>query len=450
MNLDALLSAVRIAPTLAERVAAADALGAMKNAKAVGHLMACLRDGLPELKAAACEALGLIADARAVPALVSMLRDDAEEVRGEALAALISIGQQRASALPVELLSGEDPRNPSVQATQIVWPADLEAIKLLDESLGDEDPEVRIGASYALGKLGMMGAHEHLAWLLLNDPDDDVRAAAGFALGDLGLAGDARAGATLVGAWPAVRDRPESAVTVVRALVEVAPQSAFFVFEQALSHPDDRVRQLACIGLGRSGDPAAPLRLAMALRDAHTGVRRNAAAALGFAGDASVSGRLVNAVAGEDAEVRASLGDALGRLARIDAAAVRGAIDLAAVDADPGHRAAAAYLLGRMHTEVRDPHWVGAGLSRGLADPDGLVRKSAALAIGSCAARAFRPTLEGALDDPEWQVRVAAAEGLRRIGDAAALAALDQHEHDEHPVVRNAIANAQAALRAPR
>ncbi|MEZ4472547.1 MAG: HEAT repeat domain-containing protein [bacterium] len=59
---------------------------------------------------------------------------------------------------------------------------------------------------------------------------------------------------------------------------------------------------------------------------------------------------------------------------------------------------------------------------------------------------AHRPALEAALADAHWRVRVAAAEGLRRIGDPASIPALRRHVRDEHPVVENAVGFALRSL----
>ncbi|MCA9545659.1 MAG: HEAT repeat domain-containing protein [Myxococcales bacterium] len=428
------------AAAASDRANACEALGLLGDKKAVGPLVHALRDLDGDVRAAACEAMGRLQDPRAIPPLVSMLRDDDETVRGEAFAALLAIGQARAAALPLDLLAGEDPRNPSLQATQIVWPADLEAIKLLDESLADGDPEVRIGAAYALGALGIVGSFNALAWLLTEDPDLDVRAAAAAAIGQLGRAGDRRAETMLVQAWERVRGDGEVAVDVVRALVELGAKGAFFVFEQALHHADERVRQLATLGLAGSGDPAATPRLCRALRDPHTGVRRNAAAALARLGDPLAGDKLIQAATPDEAaEVRAAIGEALSRMP-LDR--VQPALTRALASQQAAERAAAAYLMGHVHD--------GEGLRRALQDAVPAVRKAAALSLGNAGRPADRQPLEAALGDPEWRVRVAAAEGLRRLGDPAAIPALARRAADDHPVVRNAITLAQRALEAPR
>jgi len=427
-----------------QRADAAIALGATEDKKAVGQLVSALRDPVADVRAAVCDALGEIGDPRAVPPLVSLLRDDDDDVRGEAFSALLRIGQARAGHLPVEAFTHEDPRNPSVALTQIVWPADLEAVSLLATATDDADAEVRIGAAYTLGRLGITSIYERVAQMLESDPDPDARAAAAFAMGDLGEAGDRRAMPALVNAWHHVGDDHELAVLVVRALsglVESAPRRGddagptFQVFAHALRHPDDRVRQLAAMGLARTGDPSAVSALSRALRDAHAGVRRNAAAALGRLGDPTAIQALVRAVPGEGADVRDAIGQAL---ARIDRNAVLTVLYATLQSPEAAHRQAATYLLG--HTG--DP----AGLEAAAADPDSEVRKTAVLAMARCAEPTLRPHLEAALDDEEWKVRVAAAEGLRRLGDPTARGALERHREDVHHVVRNAVGVALRSL----
>ena len=86
------------------------------------------------------------------------------------------------------------------------------------------------------------------------------------------------------------------------------------------------------------------------------------------------------------------------------------------------------------------------GLENAVVDPDVRVRKAACLAIGNCRDLRYREVLEATLADLEWPVRVAAAEGLKRLGDPAACPALMRCTEDPHKVVRNAIRVALGAL----
>ena len=50
------------------------------------------------------------------------------------------------------------------------------------------------------------------------------------------------------------------------------------------------------------------------------------------------------------------------------------------------------------------------------------------------------------LADDEWSVRVACIEGLKRLGRIEAIEPLQSYAEDVHPVVRNAVRAALAAL----
>lgn len=413
------------------RMDAAELLAVSGDRRAVGALVRALRDPDADVRATICEALGGMSDPRAVAPLVSLLRDPDDEVRGEAFSALIRIGQSRASSLPD--YAGEDPRSPSLALTQIVWPADLEAVKLLHEALEDADPEVRIGALYALGRMRVAGAFDAIWGLLTVDPDMDVRVAAAFAMGDLIGTGELRAISALVQVWPEASD-PEMAVIIVRALAESGHPDAHPVLLSALTHADDRVRQLAVMGVAETRVPNGAPALVTALRDPHVGVRRNAVYALGRLDAVEHIDDLVGIVHANDAEVRHAVGEALARLHR---PSVRDGLARAAAG-DAELRQSAAYLRG----VLREPD----GLVEALADAEPEVRKDAALAMGNVADPRFRRPLEAVLTDEAWRVRVAAAEGLRRLGDPKAVPALQACVDDAHAVVQNAVSMALRAL----
>ncbi|MFZ4737933.1 MAG: HEAT repeat domain-containing protein [Bradymonadia bacterium] len=414
---------------------AARSLGASADPTVVGALCQALRSPSAPLRGAVCEALGELGDARAVGPLVSLLRDADDDVRGEAFSALLAIARARAGQLPPDAFVGQDLSAPTEALTQIAWPTDLEALGLLQNAVQDDDPEVRIGAAYTLGRLGVLSSFEAVAELLLHDPDLDVRAAAAFSLADLGERGAVGAVDVLVTAWQGTSTPDEVAVALVRALVEVAEPRAFRVLVDALKHPDARVRQLGAMGLGRLGDQSAVPRLIKALADAHVGVRRCVAAALGQLADPMSLKPLIAAVHGDDAEVRATVGDALEHF---DRALVHTHLAESMRMPEVGLREGATYLMGRLRDD--------AGLQRALKDPEALVRKAAALAMGNVASVGYRPALEGALSDEAWQVRVAAAEGLRRLGDHDAVPALLRAAEDPHRVVRNAVGVALKVL----
>ena len=103
-------------------------------------------------------------------------------------------------------------------------------------------------------------------------------------------------------------------------------------------------------------------------------------------------------------------------------------------------RSLAVFIMG--HIGLTDP------LPLALRDLDPMVRKAAALAIGNAKNVQFVGLLTGALTDSVWFVRVAAAEGLKRLGDPVSLKALEARLDDEHPVVQNAVKSAIDTLSA--
>ncbi len=423
------------AGTVAQRVVAIDRLGELRNREAVSPLVQLLRDEDEAIRVATCAALGMIADARAVAPLVSLLRDPDEDVRGEAFSALLAIGQSRAGSIPSDALQSEDPAHPSFALTQIVWPADLEAVKLLVTALSDPDPEIRIGAAYTLGRLGILGALGKIAQLVHTDDDQDVRAAAAFALGDLAERGEGAAIQHLVRAWPHSRDYVEMSVAVVRSLANSPTPDCFQVFTEALRSDDERVRQLGVMGLGRLADPGALPRLTRCLKDSSANVQRIAIGALGSLGVKAAVRPLIEATVDASAEIRMAVGRALTRLDRVHVHTVL--LECSAAGAAP-LRQAATYLMGQV------------GLTEGLAtmlrDVNGQVRKAAALAMGSGEEHQFSRELSEALADPDWSVRVAAAEGLKRLGSVGSVPVLQSRLDDEHPVVRNAARSALDTL----
>jgi HEAT repeat protein len=188
------------------------------------------------------------------------------------------------------------------------------------------------------------------------------------------------------------------------------PQSKW---TRELSHSDAAVRRSAAFALGKMGLPAAGScpQLLTALTDLKPGVREAAAFALGEIGPTDDSGPLVTALLkalkDDNAKVRRSAAFALGRLgARGSTVAVLGANNIDPVAIVRGNAKAAAPML-----------------QEALADPEPIVRQSAAVALGELAL----PTDEAVVDavgklaaaDDDPLVRRDAIVALGRIGLSA-------------------------------
>jgi len=89
-----------------------------------------------------------------------------------------------------------------------------------------------------------------------------------------------------------------------------------------------------------------------------------------------------------------------------------------------------------------------AALSDALADPHGLVREAAAVALGTLGASAV-PALARRASDPTPEVRAAVARALGATAAPAAAPTVDALARDPHPAVRAAAEEARRALAAP-
>ena len=160
-----------------------------------------------------------------------------------------------------------------------------------------------------------------------------------------------------------------------------------------------------------------------------------AASSLAAIGDPRAIMPLIQTIPGESPEVRAAIAAALNRLPPHDFAA---ALDECVNSHDESLRAAAAFIMGRVNLDR--------GLSTLIRDPSWVVRKAAALALGNIGGQAHLQVLCDGLADDEWSVRVACIEGLKRLGRIEAIEPLQSYAEDVHPVVRNAVRAALAAL----
>ena len=424
---------------LVQALSAIEALAASGDSKAVAPLVRALSSADPQRKRAICHALGELGDLRATTPLLSQLRDTSDDVRNAAFAALYLIGQKNANSMPDASAWETHFEDPNVALTQIAWQTDLEAVKVLQSSLEDSDSEVRSAAIYTLGQLGILGALQSISQCLYQDPDDEVRSAAAYALGQMAQQGSSETLNFVTQAFQWVWSHPDTSVNVqthvIRALSELEHLGAAPTFLQAISHPDHVLRQLAVIGLGRLRAPDALAPLKGALQDSSTGVRRNAAYAIGFLGAAGSIETLIYGAVDQSSEVRSAIG---ASLANADRSVVLEQLAHALSDERYEIRVAVAYLLGYVIDET--------GLKAALSDPHPDVRRHATLSIGSAVVRPLRTAVQQRLTDPEWKVRAAAAEALKRLKDPASIKALQVASSDEHPVVRNVVEVALASF----
>ena len=167
---------------------AADALGAMREEKAVGPLTALLGDPESKVRASAAEALGKIGETEALQALLQLLQNPNEpsRVRLEAVKALGELDDRRAlPALTAALRDSDGPvRAEAIEALQSIG-YERQAVPRLAALLKDEEADIRSAAAITLGLWGVDEVEGTLA-ALLDDENPQVRGNAVAALTTLG------------------------------------------------------------------------------------------------------------------------------------------------------------------------------------------------------------------------------------------------------------------------
>jgi len=171
-----------------------------RGAAATDHLISALRSSDTAERADAAEALGVVRDTRALAPLRGLLSDPAPEVRGNAAIALVKVGDE---ALFPEIVKGLRDENPKVvigAAVALGRIADRRVVPNLVEAFKTDDTEVGSAVAWALGQCGDPAA---LPWLI-------TAVEQGFAAPNaceaLGRIGDPKAAPALIKALAAPSD----------------------------------------------------------------------------------------------------------------------------------------------------------------------------------------------------------------------------------------------------
>lgn len=469
------------------RMAAAEALGLVKDARAVQPLIrATLRDPAPQVRAHAAAAVAAIEGSRAIDVLVAALADPDYATRLRALEAFEAIRVEdtthlesalrdpnlevrRRAALALERVGyldrkvrelTSDDRRTSERAYGAV--AELGAVGLLDSVVAyvhHESFEVRALVARICGEL----AATRVAPLLRARLDDDawpVRAALAEALGRLKAdetvpalvpllvdpeepvreaAADALASfppKELASHMPALAAAYEQGSVVVRkqmvllvGRLEDASGDALLV--RASTDASDSVRLRAVTALGDRRGEVVVEPLVARLTDASLEVRMAAVAALGSAATTEAFEGLLSALLGAAADVRERISDSLARGARTQLFARLSEIEKnTSVDV----RLGVAWTLGKCRDVAGVPT-----LARFLRDPNAALRASAAGALAKISDASARSALLDAADDPNGRVRAAVVNALGRAPspEAGVVAALERRVQDPDLFVRD-------------
>ena len=398
------------------RAAAATLLGRMRYAMDPAHhpLLAAIEDHEPTVRAAAAAALPWVVLAEPphaphyTPSLLAAVQDGDAAVRSAAARALGQIGR----------VGGR------------------EALRALARALAsDPAPRVRAQAASALGELDDPATIDPLVDALTKDQDDTVCKAAAKAV--------ARKGPAAVEALVAAlrRTTPTHAAGVVKALAAVPGKSAVAPLTALLGDKEPAVRATAARALAYLRATSAAESLEPLLKDDSPEVRAAAAQALGNLGLTTSVPSLIEALRDEQTAVRAAAAQALGYIApgRYGCTPMPPAGDpraieplLAALKDDTAdvRRAAADSL-------VLLSHHLGAAaktLAALLEDPDWQVRAAAAHVLGHLYVYPFEAAIKAALADRDWRVRLALVRGESLRGYALLLSVVN--DVAEHEAVR--------------
>ncbi len=329
---------------------AANALGKIRDARAVEPLTTCLDDEDKDVCYSAVWALGEIGDTRAVEALIAYLNDPENEHRYWVACTLGDIGDERAVEPMIDYLNGEQAQ--SLQGLQSNVAKGLsnigkQAVLPLIASLRDGSASARKYVAEALGLIGDARAVESLI-IYLSDEDDDVGFEAARTLSKIG-------------------------------------EPAVLPLLDCLNHADANTRTNAIIALGNIGDARAAEPLLDYLNHEDSNTRANAAVALGTIGGTQAVKALLNSINDEVELVHRCAVTALGRIG--DARAVKSLIAYLqneAAEDDPLGRQSAVYALG----EIGDPRAVPV-LVRHLTD-SGKTHYFGGSSVGVLAAKVLR------------------------------------------------------------
>ena len=447
-------------PSSRIRRRAALALGRVGLAPAVEPLARRLGADEPEaeVRLMAAFALGLIGDPAAAPPLRLALEDPSPKVRGRAAEALGRLGDEtaagaigalvesyRSAAFDVDPEDLSYPQSDEVEAFRLGVYAlvRLRAFEPLAQAILFEDGQPILWwwpVAYALQRIGDPRALDALTTLAT------IRGSIGvaFAAQGLGALGDPRAAPTLAALLDRDRRDPRVVVAAVRALGELdAPEAAAALDRFVRIRDLDRMLRLEAVdALARHGSVASMDVFTELVTHSWAPLRAASLSALAAADPEAFLRMLSGLGSDPDWRVRRAVADAMRRVDP-DAAAVRltamlddeddrvlpnvlealvavGAPDAAATltagleASDVVVRTTAARLLGELRPPAAAAALPGA-YRAGLEDPSYLARAAALRALARYGLPAARETLEAALADPDWAVRVVAAELLEEL-----------------------------------
>ncbi|WP_214019805.1 HEAT repeat domain-containing protein [Methanoculleus sp.] len=408
----------------AAAVAALQSLGS----PAVEFLIMVLSDPHEGVRIAAAEGIGEIGDARGVDALILLTGDAGQDVRSAAAAALGRIGDARAID-PLIRLFGDAYTGVRSVAAAAVAALGPDALEPLEAALDDPVPVVRLTAARALG---IIGNPRSIPLLIrhLEDPAREVGVVAARTLGGFGNPAVEPLAAVLQGGGK------EGRLAAIDALGGIEPGKADEALAYALSDEDLEVREKAATTLMRRR--AANMWQSTFGNKAQEGKEISTKSSAGQVNrnafeqsDREEIDTLITALNDRSVEVQAS---AATRLIAMGRPAAEGLLRVLK-DEDPEMQLAAAGVLGEMQEAAVEP------LMDALNDTDRFVRLAAARNLGNIGDARAIDALSGSLRrEPDSGVRAAVAEALGYMGSSRVIEPLALALRDRDEAVQIAAA----------
>ncbi|HUF39958.1 MAG TPA: HEAT repeat domain-containing protein [Anaerolineales bacterium] len=433
-----------------------EALSHLRDPEAVDVLAAALNYLEPPARYGVAEALGAIRREGAVPALIQTLGSPDPISRQKAAQSLLDIGSLEAVRALTALLADPDPRLRELAVRGLAKIGDEPSVLSLLTTLEDPEERVRLATETALGDVRTPGMEQVLVTALNVSSAFAQRAIANT----LGNYPDPRVIERLSGLMTEEGDL-RTRLTAAQSLARLGEARGAAMILRTLNAPNEEIRRMAAIALGRAGDPRAAGPLIESLKpgalDPATPEGRlqrrmmfEAIAAVG----PGIWQPLIELLALADPGIRGFAADALVNLGPAAAAPLA---EVLGSHPKPEVRAEAARLLGRLGEgevvealtlalrETLSGPYPLIFLLRLLYDPTAPVRAASAAAIGQIggmdgAAR----LLSSARFDPSPVVNAAAEAALARLGAPAITVRMAQP--DVSGFINRALAAALALL----
>jgi HEAT repeat protein len=401
-------------------------LGRLNDPRRLDPLLKALQDKNSEVLSSAILALRRTSDERVVQKLVALLRHQDFGVRATAAQTIDTIRwvptdrlqriwfqvakgwYERAAALGPEALDAlklvveTGPMHNAVRAVDAIGSiSDPRAIQLLRAALNAKEPAVQVAATYAIGKGGGTGAVDALKACLRSE-HPQVRVGSAHALGTLGASEAAGLICKMLRdkQWE-VRQEAALALGKLKNLEALEPLTA------TLHDSDADVREAAVMALGKIADRRAIVPLVLALADEATSVRRIAAASLSridvdwisLPETHGAADKLKSAIKDAEPAVKFFVTQLLVNMGELPHDAIAG---LASED----HLTSPAVKRTQMATHL---------FITLLEDPDRDVRQAAAEALGRLGGKRARQALTRTASDPDGDVAAATQMALQAL-----------------------------------